>query len=232
MASAAISPQPHQKSFARAAIVGLDPENVMVLRDCFAAHCIRLAMAPVAQPARLEHEKFECCVVNLVPGCEPFLEEIRRSAVNRSTVLIGARSSARDLAPYWKYGFNALLDLPLRLDEALEALRTSCLLTVRQLRRYVRVPFATEVDSLADDVPLKCLSREISAGGLALSVPPQAKGAKSWRLEFLLPNAKAVRISGTTCWAKPLEHMVGVLFDPGSEQRNYIKTWLVSFLGS
>lgn len=230
MATAVISPQQHQKSFARAALVGLDPEDVMVLRDCFAAHCIKLAMAPVAQPARLEHERFECCVVNLVPGCEPFLEEIRRSKVNRNTALIGARLSAHDLAPYWKYGFNALVDLPLQPEEAVEALRSTCLLTVRHLRRYVRVPFATEVDSLADGVPLKCLSREISAGGIALGVPPEAKKVSSWKLQFLLPTGKTVRISGATCWAKPLEHMIGVLFDPANEQRNDIKSWIESFL--
>ena len=224
--------QAGEKSFARAAITGLNPEDVMVLCDCFALCGVKLAIAPVAQPARLEHEKFECCVVKIVPGCEIFLAELRRSPVNHNAVLIGAQPLNCDPGPYWKYGFNALVQLPLKLDEAVEALRNACLVTVRHLRRYVRVPFATEVAAVADGMPVKCISREISAGGVALRVPPEASKAKSWVLEFLLPPDKQVRIAAMACWARPGEDMVGLLFDPGAPQRDEVKKWIESFLAA
>ena len=222
--------QAGEKPFARAAIVGMDPEDVMVLHDCFALCGVKLAIAPVVQPARLEHEKFECCVVKMVSGCVAFLAELRKSAVNHSAVLIGAQALNSDPGPYWKYGFNALVQLPLKLDETLEALRTTCLMTVRHLRRYVRVPFATEVAAIADGMRVKCISREISAGGVALRVPPEVNNAKSWVLEFLLPPDKQVRIAAMACWARPADHMVGLLFDPSNEQGNEVKKWIESFL--
>ena len=219
-------------SFARAAIVGLDPEDVMVLRDCFALCGVKLAIAPVVHPARLEHEQFECCVVKIASGCEAFLAELRKSPVNHNAVLIGAQPVNSNPGPYWKYGFNALVQLPLHLDESVESLRTTCLVTVRHLRRYVRVPFATEVAAVADAMPVKCISREISAGGLALRAPREANNAKSWVLEFLLPPDKQIRITAVACWATPRDQMVGLLFDPGDEQRNEVKKWIESFLAA
>jgi hypothetical protein len=224
--------QSKNRSLARVAFVGLDSNDAMVLHDCL-AHCgVNLAMAAVLQPARLEHERFESCVVKLVPGCEIFLDEIRRSPVNRNTVLIGASPPDSDLAPYWKYGFNAILHLPLELAPSVEALRTICLLTASHLRRYVRVPLATEVNAVADGIALKCISREISGGGLALRIPSEANDAKSWVLEFVLPGGMQVRISGITCWVRPAEHMLGVLFDPDNEQRHEVKKWIESFLAA
>src|SRR5690348_10782299 len=88
-----------------------------------------------SRPARLEQERFECCAIKLVTGCEPFLREFRTSPVNRNAVLIGLQPTNSEPDPYWKYGLNAVAQLPLKLDESLELLRTSCLLTVRQIGR-------------------------------------------------------------------------------------------------
>ena len=79
MTSTALAYPHEDRSFARAAIIALDPSDVSALRDCFRRCGVKLAIAPVSQPARLEFERFESCVVKLVPGCELFLDELRKS---------------------------------------------------------------------------------------------------------------------------------------------------------
>jgi len=222
--------QPQERTSARAATVGLEAEDVTVLRGSFAQCGVNLTTTAILRLSQLEHQAFDCCIVKLTPEGEKFLHEFRRSELNHSGVLVGVAEPRADLSAYWKYGLNAVVQLPLQVQETVSALRSACLLTVKQLRRHIRMPFATEVSALADGVALKCISREISGGGIALKVPSRILKATSWMLDFTLPNGKKIHIPGTTCWVRPAEEMLGVLFDPNDKQQHVIKDWIESFL--
>ena len=66
---------------------------------------------------------------------------------------------------------------------------------------------------------------------MALSTPIDVNDAKLWTLEFALPSGDAIKISGRTCWTRPAEHLVGIIFDTDNPWRMAVKTWVESFLG-
>src|ERR1700748_3681599 len=126
---------------ARAASVNIDNACNAFLHDCFrqfGIHVVSLSGDPIAQ---LNRQKFEACVIRLYdPDAEKILHAARNSNSNRRIVIYGIARSTQEALRFSKYGINAVLDEPLERQSVLKVVRSTHLLVIHELRRYVRLP--------------------------------------------------------------------------------------------
>src|SRR5262245_31821219 len=160
---------PTKKAAARVALVDLKEPARTVLADCFRQFGIDATTINGNAADRLQKEKFEACVLKLVPEAEPVMGAARQSASNARMVIYGLGGSAQDALGFSRYGVNAVFNEPLERSTALKLVRATQMLVMHEFRRYVRVPIITEVDVLAPGRrKFKATSKEISSGGMSL----------------------------------------------------------------
>ncbi len=123
-------------------------------------------------PERLQHEKFEACVVHLAPEAAAVMDSVRRSPSNNRMVIYGLGGSAQEAMQFSKYGVNAVFQEPLERPAALKLVRATQMLVLHEFRRYVRIPIITEIAMVtADSRRFTATSQEISTGGMSVKSP-------------------------------------------------------------
>ena len=225
-----IGPIPKNVSV-RAALVGLDAATYAVLRDTFRQFGIETVAVPRTAVQRLTTEKFEAGVLTLDEQAEALLTTIRNSRSNSRMVIYAIASSNTDALKFSQYGINVILDHPVDRQNALRAVRSTHLLVLHELRRYVRVPLVAEVVIETATQQLKAVSCEVSSGGMSLHCRHRLAVPSDVQLHFSLPGRGAVSVRGTTCWARNSEDLVGVRFHPGDERRGIVRGWTDEYLG-
>ena len=69
---------------------------------------------------------------------------------------------------YSSYGINAVLDEPLDRQSVLKVVRATHLLVIHELRRYVRIPVASQVEFDVNGRPVVGTTVEVSSGGISI----------------------------------------------------------------
>ena len=231
-----ISPSPApfipKKIVARVLLAGLDEPTSAVLRDCFKQFGIQTVSSNDDAEKRLQKEKFEACVVRLSRSdAASVLNAARNSASNSRIVIYGISGSTQEAMRFSKLGINAVIDHPVERQSALKVVRSTHLLVVHELRRYVRLPVVTEVKVDYKKGSFRGNSVEISAGGLSMRTDIRLEKETPVEVAFTLPpNGTVVVSRATVCWKREAVDMLGIRFDPTDERRREVKRWIDSYL--
>jgi len=218
---------------ARVLLAGLDDHTSVVLRDCFKQFGIQTVSSNGETEKRLQKEKFEACVVELGrEDAESVLNAARNSPSNSRIVIYGISRGTQEAMRYSKLGINAIIDHPVDRQMALKVVRSTHLLVVHELRRYVRLPVVTEVMVNCGQSSFIANSVEISAGGMSMKTQVRLPKEQPVEITFSLPSdvGKAVTSRATVCWKREAADMIGIRFDATDERRLEVKRWIDSYL--
>jgi len=221
-----------RKPIARLAMIGLDANSGDILRDCFSQFGVSTTPVVDDPSHRFLKEKFEACVLRLDDGAEPVLEQIRNSPSNRRIVIYGIAKGTQAAMRYSKYGINAVFEEPLDRPSVLKVVRSTHLLVINELRRYVRVPIVTEASIEAQDKRIASSTLEVSAGGMSLICSSKLHLGHSVQIAFALPilNGGSLKVRASVCWARENENAYGVRFDATDDRRLQVKRWIDEYL--
>ncbi len=230
----ASSPLPFspRRIVARVLLAGLDEPTSAILRDCFKQFGIQTVSSNGDTERRLQKEKFEACVVQLGRAdAESVLSAARNSASNSRIVIYGISRDIQEAMRFSKLGINAVIDHPVDRQSALKVVRSTHLLVVHELRRYVRLPVVTEVNVDHPQGSFRANSVEISAGGMSMKTAIRLAKEQPVEVTFSLPpKGKMVVARATVCWKRDADDMLGIRFDPTDERRLEVKRWIDSYL--
>jgi len=223
-------PRPSKKSLARVALVNIDEPTGSLLLDCFRQFGIEGVFMSDNVPARLQHEKFEACVLRLGPEAQAVMESARHSPSNSHMVIYGLGGSAQEAMRFSKYGVNAVFQEPLDRPAALKLVRATQMLVLHEFRRYVRIPIITEIAIVSDDGRrFTATSKEISTGGMSVKSPEDVTPGTAVEVSFALLTLPRIWVRATVSWRKP-NKTFGVRFDAKDERRLRIKEWIEAYL--
>jgi PilZ domain len=221
-----------RKILARVLLAGVDDPTSAVLRECFKQYGIQTVGSQKDAEQRLQKEKFEACVVPLgQPQAESVLSAARSSASNSRIVIYGISRDLQETMRFTKFGINVVIDDPVDRQAAMKMVRSTHLLVVHELRRYVRLPVATEVRVDYPQGSFRAVSVEISAGGLSMKTEIRLAKDQAVEVSFTLPpKGKQVTSRATVCWKREAADLTGIHFDPTDERRLEVKRWIDSYL--
>lgn len=228
----AFAPAPAaKKGTARVALVDLKESSRYLLTECFRQFGIETVLVSSSAAERLNHEKFEACVLNLKPGAEAVMEAARTSASNSRLVLYGLGGSAHEAMRYSKYGINAMFQEPLERPAALKLVRATHMLVLHEFRRYVRIPIMTEVTVVCHDGRrISASSLELSSGGMSLKSSEDVSAGTNVEISFSLLTLPRVNVRAVVTWRKT--RSFGLRFDPTDTNRQKVKEWIDAYLES
>ena len=213
----------------RVALANLDERSEAALRDCFQACGVQ--PVPISDDiiTRLCNEKFEGCVLPLTEGAEKTIEKIRTSPLNCRIVLYGVLNGERASHSLLKYGINVILRQPVNKSEAINRVRSTSMLLIHELRRYVRIPLAVRVTVQDGFAILPFVSREISGGGMSVESNGNEVPKEPVQLTFTLPGSSEVKLMAKRCWQA--EGVVGFQFEDSEPGKIAVKQWIDNWLG-
>ncbi len=198
--------------------------------ECFRQFGIETVAIPRDRVDRLQHEKFEACVLPLKDTAGTVIEMARASASNSRIIIFGLGGTAQDAMRYSKLCINAIFQEPLERSAAMKLVRSTQMLVFHEFRRYVRIPVMTEVMvEMNAGGRITATSQEISSGGMSLkanSVPEKGNLAE---VSFSLLTLPRVTIRGEVTWIKN-NKTFGIRFDSTDERRRRLKEWIVAYL--
>jgi hypothetical protein len=226
----ALAPLAHRKTAARVALFDLTEASAHLITDCFRQFGIETVSIAREHADRLQHEKFEACVLPLEETAGSIIELARGSTSNSRIVIFGLGGTAQDAMRYSKLCINAIFHEPLERSAAMKLVRSTRMLVLHEFRRYVRIPVMTEVGIvMADGGRMTATSQEISSGGMSLKghhVPEQGSQVE---VSFSLLTLPRVWVRGQVTWRKSNKSF-GIRFDPTDERRQRLKEWIVAYL--
>jgi ActR/RegA family two-component response regulator len=179
---------------------------------------------------RVNHSKLEVAVVDFSLGNQAvlFLEQVRRSASNRTAVTFAITSSSTETAHALKASSSFALERPLTLDSIRHTLKAAYGLIVRERRRYFRYPISVPAAARRKgESEVFGRTVNISESGMALSTSTALMPGTEVTIQFTLTNPQlAVTADCKVCWHND-KGQVGLsfLFLP-SNLSSELQTWL------
>jgi hypothetical protein len=223
-------PRPSRKTSARVALVDIEEPTGSLLVECFRQFGIETVLMNGNVPDQMQREKFEACVVRLVPESAAVMESVRRSRSNNRMIIYGLGGSAQEAMRFSKYGVNAVFQEPLDRSAALKMVRATQMLVLHEFRRYVRIPIITEIAMVANDNRrFTATSQEISTGGMSVKSPEEVSPSLPVEVSFALLTLPRIWVRGHVTWRKP-NKTFGIRFDPKDDRRLRIKEWIEAYL--
>ncbi|HEU4416743.1 MAG TPA: PilZ domain-containing protein [Candidatus Angelobacter sp.] len=220
------------KITARTASVHIDPACNAFLNDCFRQFGITIV--PVeGDPVEVFHRhKFEACVLRLYdPEADKILKAARSSPSNRRLVIYGIARNTQEALRYSAYGINAVLDEPLDRQSVLKIVRATHLLVIHELRRYVRVPLASqaEVDT-GSRANAQVTTVEVSSGGISVRSNTPLPKSDAVKLILTLPGMEKLSVRAFICWHRETDKVYGLRFDASDDRRLKVRGWIDQYL--
>lgn len=217
---------------ARVASIRLDPASNSVLADCFKQFGVQVVPVDEDPVALFNRQKFEACILRLYDlDAVKVLEAARKSSSNRRMVIYGVARNTQEALQYSSYGINAVLDEPIERQSVLRVVRSTYLLVVHELRRYVRIPVVTEIAIEAGGVKrIAAIAIEVSGGGMSLRCDSSLSSYDSVRVSFALPGSGRISVRALICWSRDHEHLYGLRFDPTDDARLEVRNWIDQYL--
>jgi hypothetical protein len=220
----------HRKTAARVALFDLPDDSRNLVTECFRQYEIETVAIARDHADRLQHEKFEACVLPLGDSAGGIIEMARASVSNSRIVIYGLGGTAHDAMRYSKLCLNAVFQEPLERSEAMKLVRSTRTLVMHEFRRYVRIPVMTEVGVVvADGGRVTATSQEISSGGMSLKGNHAPDVETPVEVSFSLLTLPRIWIRGQVTWKKPNKSF-GVRFDKTDDRRQRLKEWIVAYL--
>ena len=209
------------KITARIASIHIDPACNTFLNDCFRQFGITVVPAEGDPILLLNRQKFEACVLRLYdPEADKILKAARNSPSNRRLVVYGIARNTQEALRYSNYGINAVLDEPLDRQSVLKVVRATHLLVIHELRRYVRIPVASQVEFDVNGTPR---NRNDSGGQFRRHFHPLSSRRCPSLMLFgspcHLPGVEKLNVRAFVCWYRESDKVYGMRFDPTDERR-------------
>lgn len=214
------------RSEAKIALLGVDDATGSVLAGCFRQFGIDTVAAGGWSEVR---GHVAACVVPLDKHAEPVLKAIREAS--HRTVIYGACDSVREAMQFSAYGINAVFQTPIQIQDALQVVRATHLLVLKELRRFVRVPLVSLVQLETGTEELHGSSVELSEGGMSLVTDGHLVVPQTVLAKFTLPGGRAVQTRAVVCWTRHAEGLAAIRFDPSDPRRAVITEWIDEYLG-
>jgi PilZ domain len=220
------------KITARIASIHIDPACNSFLNDCFRQFGITVVPADDDPVMILNRQKFEACVLRLYdPDADRILKAARNSPSNRRLVIYGIARNTQEALRYSSYGINAVLDEPLDRQSVLKVVRATHLLVIHELRRYVRIPVASQVEiDTGNHTPFAVTAVEVSSGGMSVRSSSPLPKTEVVRLNLALPGLEKLSVRAFVCWYRDSDKIYGLRFDPTDERRLRVRGWIDQYL--
>jgi Tfp pilus assembly protein PilZ len=226
------APPRRRKATARVALVDIKEPTRALLSDCFKQFGIEAVVMTGNVIPRIQKEKFEACVLQLIPESGAVMEAVRTSPSNNRMVVYGLGGSAQEAMKFSRYGVNAVFQEPLERPAALKLVRATQMLVLHEFRRYVRIPIITEISMVsADSRRFTATSQEISTGGMSVRSGEEVSLGMALEVSFALLTLPRIWLRAQVSWIKP-DKTFGVRFDVKDERRVRIKEWIEAYLES
>ena len=220
----------HRKTAARVALFDLTEASAQLITDCFRQYGIETVSVEREHADRLQHEKFEACVLSLEETAGSIIELARASASNSRIIIFGLGGTAQDAMRYSKLCINAIFHEPLERSAAIKLVRSTRMLVLHEFRRYVRIPVMTEVGIVTSEGGrMTATSQEISSGGMSLKGHHAPEQGLQVEVTFSLLTLPRVWVRGQVTWWKNNKSF-GIRFDPTDERRQRLKEWIAAYL--
>jgi CheY-like chemotaxis protein len=161
-------------------------------------------------------------------GSEEFLTRLRRSAKNRSTLLIAIVDSGFNARPVFGLGANFVLYRPLSSERTRISLRAARGLMRRERRRASRTPVNSQANVAYPGAPeLSAVLTDLSEGGTSIQTDIRIPSTCKVYFEFALPNQQQlIRLSGEVAW-QDAGGRTGIRFlDVPQSSRRLLQNWL------
>ena len=219
------------KITARIASIHIDPACSTFLNDCFRQFGITVVPADADPILLLNRQKFEACVLRLYdPEADRILKAARNSPSNRRLVIYGIARNTQEALRYSSYGINAVLDEPLDRQSVLKVVRATHLLVIHELRRYVRIPVASQVEFDVNGRPIVGTTVEVSSGGISIRCLAPLPKSDAIRLTLSLPGIEKLYVRAFVCWYRESDKVYGMRFDGTDESRLKVRGWIDQYL--
>ena len=229
-AASATSLPVHRKNIPRVALFDLAEPSARLITECFRQFGIETVTIRPESADRLQHEKFEACVLPLVENSGKIIEMARSSPSNSRIVVFGLGGTAQDSMRYSKLCINAIFQEPLERSAAMKLVRSAQTLVLHEFQRYARIPVMTEVGIvMSDGGRITATSQEISSGGMSLKGHHVPERGAAVEVSFSLLTLPRVWVRGEVSWTKPNKSF-GIRFDPTDERRQRLKEWIVAYM--
>ncbi|MGA7635203.1 MAG: PilZ domain-containing protein [Terriglobales bacterium] len=216
----------------RALVVCLDQESANLLTLSLSE--LGILAESVSSPAEglelLESHHFNAIVLDYRADqhSEEFLTRLRRSAKNRSTLLIAIVDSGFNARPVFGLGANFVLYRPLSSERTRISLRAARGLMRRERRRATRTPVNSTANVAYPGAPeLSAVLTDLSEGGTSLQTNIRIPSTCKVYFEFALPNQEQmIRLSGEVAW-QDAGGRTGIRFlDVPQSSRRLMQNWL------
>jgi hypothetical protein len=219
------------KITARIASIHIDPACNTFLNDCVRQFGITVVPAEGDPILLLNRQKFEACVLRLYdPEADRILKAARNSPSNRRLVVYGIARNTQEALRYSNYGINAVLDEPLDRQSVLKVVRATHLLVIHELRRYVRIPVASQTEFDVNGRPVIGTTVEVSSGGISIRCLAPLPKSDAIRLTLSLPGIEKLYVRAFVCWYRESDKVYGMRFDPTDERRLRVRGWIDQYL--
>ncbi len=219
------------KAYARVAIIGLETVTASILRDCFKQFSIEPVLLTMDEAnERLRKEKFEACVLRLQEDAIALLTTVRTSPSNHRMVIYGIAGTAREALKFSQQGINAVINDPVDRQNALRVIRSTHLLVLHELRRYVRIPMLMQIDVKTDAGQMRVMMLEISGGGMSVETAKKLNSGEVVEVVLTLPNGPVLSLKSKIAWSRPEQGLAGLRFDAQEQNRFVVKNWIDSYL--
>jgi hypothetical protein len=177
----------------------------------------------------LGRRKFDTVIVDLQLGeqCGLILDAVGLSASNRTAVTFAISVSEADATAVFRRRTGFVFGRPLSPQSIRSTLKPAYGLILRERRRYFRCPISNPVTILRRNMPeARCLSVNISEGGMAVSTSVPLNADESVQVQFTLPNHREPFLAESTiCWLKAGQFGVRFVSLP-LERKSELQEWL------
>ena len=213
-------------------LLSQDADVVRILRPTLEKLSIQVEVCEEAKKASeiLSAEKFDAVIVDCddVTGGIEILQELRTTQSNKSSIAFAVLNGKKTTTQQaFEMGVNFVLQKPVTGLNAARCFNAALNFMERERRRYYRQPVEMPVTVVLDEKQWKAKSTNISEGGMAIVVAQALPRNANPRLEFSLPETKAVlQVESEMAWSDFKGH-VGLRFvNLPKSSRELLEQWL------
>lgn len=218
-------------SICSAILVSKDEETIKLLSDSTQQLAIAMEVCSEVSiaPDLLNRRKFGVIIVDLTLGDQAwtFIEKVRHSPSNRSSVVFTISDSDTETAVAFTDGSNFVLRRPLTKSSIDQIFRAAYGLILREHLRYFRCPVDVPVTLRGPGMTeVRAHAVNISEGGIAIITSVLVSVGIEVEVEFTLSGyGSSFAVKSAICWCR--DGYMGLRFVSISEElRNKLQEWL------
>src|SRR4051812_36094450 len=150
------------------AAVGIETSELDVLVASWKMFGVGVSIIPYEGLRSLKDKTVNAFIARLDAGVKPVLEAIRAVEKYHNALIYGVGSDT-DILSLAEFEISVLMP-DLKEESVIEAIQNTHQLLLNQMRRHARIPMVVPVKVTAGAFTLQAVSRNISAGGMRVSL--------------------------------------------------------------